>query len=497
MSFFCWFFAVLFLSSAVAASEHEQQLTRKRIVNGELATLSEFPFAASLLVADRAGVASAYLCAAMLLSDEWVASSAHCCQRNASSMDALFGTVELNSTASTVARVRLTQSALPGPFNFTTADLCLLKLSVPVSRSAAASVARPVAALGRVTQFGSAQLPAVAVGFGRSVEAVAQPSPLLKYATSVYLTNAACFQRSSFSLFSHPSILCSEERAPNGICNGDSGSGIFTFVDGRYVAVGVVSFFATTPAGCGGGALLGHTAFSFYIDWMRSVTGLALPLVDVTTVTTTRSPTTSTALTTTATTTTITTTTVAGTTTSRPTTTTTTGTTTTIPTTTIPTTTIPTSTVPPTTTAVQTTASTVASPTTAATTTSTTATTTTTTTGPTVTTTAAFSSSTTRATTESSSPSPSPSPSTSASTFPATTATTTGGGGSGGGSSVSTESTLAQSRSESSTLAREPVSRSDLTTSTGVIVVSSSAPSTTRLLATCAVAVKTLVHLAF
>jgi secreted trypsin-like serine protease len=497
MSFcFCWFFAVLFLSSAVAASEHEQQLTRKRIVNGELATLSEFPFAASLLVADRAGVASAYLCAAMLLSDEWVASSAHCCQRNASSMDALFGTVELNSTASTVARVRLTQSALPGPFNFTTADLCLLKLSVPVSRSAAASVARPVAALGRVTQFGSAQLPAVAVGFGRSVEAVAQPSPLLKYATSVYLTNAACFQRSSFSLFSHPSILCSEERAPNGICNGDSGSGIFTFVDGRYVAVGVVSFFATTPAGCGGGALLGHTAFSFYIDWMRSVTGLALPLVDVTTVTTTRSPTTSTALTTTATTTTITTTTVAGTTTSRPTTTTTTGTTTTIPTTTttIPTTTIPTSTVPPTTTAVQTTASTVAPPTTAATTTSTTATTTT---GPTVTTTAAFSSSITRATTESSSPSPSPSPSTSASTFPATTATTTGGGGSGGGSSVSTESTLAQSRPESSTLAREPVSRSDLTTSTGVIVVSSSAPSTTRLLATCAVAVKTLVHLAF
>jgi hypothetical protein len=53
----------------------------KRVVNGEFAQVGQFPFAAALLVANRTPASSAYLCAGFVLTDAWLATSAHCCQR--------------------------------------------------------------------------------------------------------------------------------------------------------------------------------------------------------------------------------------------------------------------------------------------------------------------------------------------------------------------------------------------------------------------------------
>lgn len=106
----CSFARQFFLLSAVLGVVFADT----KVVNGFEATAGQLPWFASILVGGRDPIPSAYMCAGTIsmrfqavlfrefplaaVSDYWILTSAHCCQRNADQMDALFGTHILNNT---------------------------------------------------------------------------------------------------------------------------------------------------------------------------------------------------------------------------------------------------------------------------------------------------------------------------------------------------------------------------------------------------------------
>jgi hypothetical protein len=197
----------------------------KRIAGGAFAQRGDFPAQASILIHATANISNAYICAGVLVDRFWVLTAAHCCQRPPAEMDALVGTLVLENY--TAPRIPFVEQYFPGPFNYTVNDLCVMKLATAADAGNPSPLdISPIGVIGQVTDFDDDAFFAAIAGFGRTIASVVTPSPLLKYSESIYRTNAYC--ESASSIWQNTSVLCSQEYAGMGVCDGDSGSGLIS-----------------------------------------------------------------------------------------------------------------------------------------------------------------------------------------------------------------------------------------------------------------------------
>ncbi|XP_053674803.1 collagenase-like [Anopheles nili] len=234
-----------------------------RVVNGETASLGQFPYQVRLTVNLANGQRA--LCGGSLLSDEWVLTAAHCVQK-AKSLDVHLGAVDFDDKTNDGRVVLVSENFFAHEkYNplFVVNDVALVKLPEKVQFN---DRVKPVALPSGNSDY--TERPVVVSGWGlmKTGGEVAQE---LQYATLKVITNVECSKTFS-PLVVRKSTVCARGDEKQSPCNGDSG-GPLVLADEKTL-VGVVSF--GHALGCERGFPAAFSRVTSYRDWVKKHTGL-------------------------------------------------------------------------------------------------------------------------------------------------------------------------------------------------------------------------------
>ena len=189
-------------------------LFKGRIVGGRAAALGEFPYQASLRTATNF-----HFCGAVIISNRWVLSAAHCTiNRAQTSVRVVVGSVLLNSGGV----VHLSSRIVNHPqYN---SQWISFDVSVTQTESVMTFNAN-VNAVPLASSFTGGGLNAVVSGWGGTAVTGGPAPNNLQVLTTTTLTNADCQARHTVGnaafVFDHK--ICTFTQAGQGICQGDSG----------------------------------------------------------------------------------------------------------------------------------------------------------------------------------------------------------------------------------------------------------------------------------
>ncbi|XP_062542074.1 collagenase-like [Armigeres subalbatus] len=234
-----------------------------RVVNGQTATLGQFPFQVLLKVNFVPGGSA--LCGGSLLSDQWVLTAGHCTE-GASSFEVHLGAVDFDNKEDD-GRVVLTATEYYRHENydplFATNDVAVVKLPQPVEFN---DRVQPVKLPKGSDSFSDRKAVVSGWGLQKNGGKVAEK---LQYAPLTVISNDECSKTFS-ALVIKPSTLCAEGEHAESPCNGDSGGPLV--LEGGNVQVGVVSF--GHAEGCELGYPVAFARLTSFVDWVKEKTGL-------------------------------------------------------------------------------------------------------------------------------------------------------------------------------------------------------------------------------
>jgi secreted trypsin-like serine protease len=241
--------------------------TSSRIVGGQEAAPNQFPWLVALY-------ANAWFCSASLLNEEWVLTAAHCVD-GATSWEVYAGTHDL-SLGSEPHRVVVAtdESYLHPDWNPSTIanDIALIKL--PERIEFTDEFIRP-SCLPAYSDAGSSLVNDVvtATGWGKLSDDSFTKSDRLNFVKDLpVIANDNCNEYYGIITDGH---ICIDSTGGHGVCNGDSGGPLnYEKTTGKYTTVGVASF--VSGFGCESGLPHGFTRVTEYLDWIETVTGIAI-----------------------------------------------------------------------------------------------------------------------------------------------------------------------------------------------------------------------------
>merc|ERR1712079_625574 len=199
--------------------------SKDRIVGGFEAQENQWPWQVALFIDD------AWFCGGSIISENYVLTAAHCA-------DGDLALIELPS---------------PLPMNDYISTSCL-----PATGETTA-----VRSLVTVT------------GWGKPSDSAGGISPVLREVRDIpVMTNADC--NAVYGIVGD-GVVCIDTAGGRGSCNGDSGGPLVQKAGGKaagdqWTQVGIVSFGAS--AGCEVGMPAGFTRTEYYLDWIKSETGM-------------------------------------------------------------------------------------------------------------------------------------------------------------------------------------------------------------------------------
>lgn len=236
-----------------------------RIVNGFNSTRGQFPHQALLIITLPENQTS--LCGGSLLFDRWVVTAAHC-TINAVSFQVHLGAHNLRNFHEAGRVIQTTNQSFTHPGYYPALllnDIALIRLDEAVQPS---EHIQPIS-LPIYTNYYH-DLTAIASGFGVQ-NTTGHVAPVLQWAPFETVNNYRCAQLFGdlvAALVLRPSILCAVGREQSSVCFGDSGGPLIT-EDG--LLIGVTSF--VSGRGCHLGYPSAFTRVTYYLDWIRYVTG--------------------------------------------------------------------------------------------------------------------------------------------------------------------------------------------------------------------------------
>merc|ERR1712212_77730 len=238
-----------------------------RIVGGFEAAHHEWPWQVALFVDD------AWFCGGSLISDEWVMTAAHCAD-GAGYFDVMAGAHNVRES-SEPNRVEVTSyNGWTHPnwnSNDLSGDLALVELPSPLPMNDYISTSCLPAA-GETPAVGSL---VTVTGWGEPSDSAGGISPVLREVRDIpVMTNADC--NAVYGIVGD-GVVCIDPAGGRGSCNGDSGGPLVQKAGGKaagdqWTQVGIVSFGAS--AGCEVGMPAGFTRTEYYLDWIKSETGM-------------------------------------------------------------------------------------------------------------------------------------------------------------------------------------------------------------------------------
>merc|ERR1719419_1777937 len=238
-----------------------------RIVGGVEATEHAWPWQVALFIDD------AWFCGGSIISENYVLTAAHCAD-GASYFDIMAGAHNVRES-SEPNRVEVTSyNGWTHPLwnsNDLSGDLALIELPSPLPMNDYISTSC-LPATGETPAVGSL---VTVTGWGKPSDSAGGISPVLREVRDIpVMTNADC--NAVYGIVGD-GVVCIVTAGGRGSCNGDSGGPLVQKAGGKaagdqWTQVGIVSFGAS--AGCEVGMPAGFTRTEYYLDWIKSETGM-------------------------------------------------------------------------------------------------------------------------------------------------------------------------------------------------------------------------------
>merc|ERR1711988_1212214 len=241
--------------------------SKDRIVGGFEAQENQWPWQVALFIDN------AWFCGGSIISENYVLTAAHCAD-GASYFDIMAGAHNVRES-SEPNRVEVTSyNGWTHPLwhgNDLSGDLALIELPSPMPMNDYISTSC-LPATGETPAVGSL---VTVTGWGKPSDSAGGIPPVLREVRDIpVMTNADC--NAVYGIVGD-GVVCIDTAGGRGSCNGDSGGPLVQKVGGKaagdqWTQVGIVSFGAS--AGCEVGMPAGFTSTEYYLDWIKSETGM-------------------------------------------------------------------------------------------------------------------------------------------------------------------------------------------------------------------------------
>ncbi|KAJ3652937.1 hypothetical protein Zmor_018860 [Zophobas morio] len=247
-----------------------QSLPKPRILNGQQATLGQFPWQVAILTINSL-LNQTTFCGGALISEEWVLTSAHCIDGSVYSV-VYSGTVDLNDPQRTLslAETHIVHENFTVDFFSYEYDIGLIKLNEPLifdETTKSISLAEEELEAGTEVTIS---------GFGHtSGEDGNDTNTLLNYIVVPTMNTSEC-GRYLYEADT-PGIICTffnngDDSVIYNPCIGDGGSPLVVDAGTNPVHVGSFSFLSSF--GCDASYPAAHTRTASYREWIKEKTGV-------------------------------------------------------------------------------------------------------------------------------------------------------------------------------------------------------------------------------
>ncbi|KAG5669399.1 hypothetical protein PVAND_017286 [Polypedilum vanderplanki] len=248
------------------------ELPSKRIVNGDLARIGQFPH--QVLKFMQASNGGWFFCGGSIIGAHWVLTAAHCVLHRVN-VEIYAGLIDRAATAEYFSGTLSSLAFRIHPeYNeaFLDHDIALIE------------IISPIPLVGNVRQIPLPRrqdattsvvgLQATASGFGATF-AGGPGSQFLRYWEQPIAPDSVCLSYYAPGWFLPDQNICMDTSSGRAVCQGDSGGAISVEVNGRRGVFGIVSFVAA--AGCDRGFPEVYVKVTAYLDWIHWNTQLVEP----------------------------------------------------------------------------------------------------------------------------------------------------------------------------------------------------------------------------
>ncbi|CAO1436612.1 unnamed protein product [Diamesa hyperborea] len=243
-------------------------LNHRKIVGGKVASISQFPYQAGLLLKASG---NNYLCGGSLISRTRVLTAGHCA-KDTSSAIVILGANNIREDEPTQVLMNVSRSGLVCHPQYDSRtlknDVAMIRLPSEVTfNNYISPIALPEGSYDYAAEGTNnfAGVNAVLSGWGRFGSTQAS-STFLRFVNLQVITNLAC--RVRFPTIIQDSTICANGEGNVGGCNGDSGGPLSVQSNGQSLLVGVTSF--VSGVGCERGFPTGFARVSSFIPWIQS-----------------------------------------------------------------------------------------------------------------------------------------------------------------------------------------------------------------------------------
>ncbi|XP_059045154.1 brachyurin-like [Achroia grisella] len=231
-----------------------------RIVGGAITDISHVPFQVGLVINLRVILTS--VCGGSVLSNTRVLTAAHCYYDGVVSSTTITTVFGSNLLFSGGVRIDTTDVAVHPNWNPLTIsnDIAVIRVT-PVTFS---NVIQPIALPSGLT-YTFERMHAYASGYGLTSDGGSiSLNQSLSSVTLPVISNGECL--SVYGNVIIDSTLCTSGNGGRGICSGDSGGPLATWIKATRFLIGVISFGAR--AGCEAGLPAGYARVTSYVPWI-------------------------------------------------------------------------------------------------------------------------------------------------------------------------------------------------------------------------------------